>query len=182
MRRSRFTANSATAANWITVMTVATTVAIYVLSAAVALTGHGPGIYVTLLPFAPLGLMATSLPLVLSVIKIALPGKTALFLLLCAFAGGAAFQAAVLNGKYPMLIGALALLNLTIFVAAAGSQGALTKSGRRDRYESRAKLAAAIESVVKTRQDTTIQDKPRQFKTSHDKSINSGLVVGTGAT
>ncbi len=136
---------NATSVVWVTVVA---TSALYALSAAVAFGGSIPGPYVSVLTLAPLGLMASSLPLFLSVLRVVVPDARAIVLIVLAYFGTTAFQAAVLNRRSPTFIGVLALLNLALFLATAKAQGALTEAERQKRLASRERLAAALSRAV----------------------------------
>ena len=127
--------------------TVFVATCIYGLAAAQAFGGTIPGPYVSLLAYAPVGLMATSLPLMYSVFRVVVPDNKAAIMLAAAAVSGTAFQAAVLAGKAPAWIGALALVNLVVFYYAAKTQGALTAEGRNARYENRKRIADALDAA-----------------------------------
>jgi hypothetical protein len=127
--------------------TVILATCIYGMAAAQAFGGTIPGPYVSLLAYAPIGLMATSLPLMYSVFRVVVPDKEAAIMLGLAAVSGTAFQAAVLNGKAPSWIGALAVFNLVIFYYAAKTQGALTSNDRKARFEHRKHIANALHAA-----------------------------------
>lgn len=134
-------------AGWIAGGTVMVATCIYGLAAVQAFGGAIPGPYVSLLTYAPFGLMATSLPLMYSVFRVVVPDNKAAIMLVVAAISGTAFQAAVLNGKAPAWIGALALVNLVVFYYAAKKQGALTKEDREARYQNRKHIADALNAA-----------------------------------
>lgn len=134
-------------AGWIAGGTVFVATCIYGLAAAQAFGGTIPGPYVSFLAYAPIGLMATSLPLMYSVFTVVVPDKNAAIMLALAALTGTAFQAAVLNGKAPTWIGVLAVVNLVVFYYAAKKQGALTSEDRKARYENRKHIADALHAA-----------------------------------
>jgi hypothetical protein len=134
-------------AGWIAGGTVFGATCIYGLAAAQAFGGTIPGPYVSLLTYAPVGLMATSLPLMYSVFRVVVPDNKAAVMLAVAAITGTAFQAAVLAGKAPTWIGALAVVNLVVFYYAAKKQGALTSEDRKARYENRKHIADALNAA-----------------------------------
>lgn len=138
-------------AGWIAGGTVFGATCIYGLAAAQAFGGTIPGPYVSLLTYAPIGLMATSLPLMYSVFRVVVPDNKAAVMLAVAAITGTAFQAAVLNGRAPKWIGALAVINLVVFYYAAKKQGALTSEDRKARYEDRKRIADALNAARLTR-------------------------------
>lgn len=134
-------------AGWIAGGTVFAATCIYGLAAVQAFGGTIPGPYVSLLAYAPIGLMATSIPLMYSVFRVVVPDNKAAVMIALAAVSGTAFQAAVLNGRAPMWIGALAVFNLVVFYYAAKKQGALTAEDRRARYENRKQIAEALNAA-----------------------------------
>lgn len=137
-------------AGWIAGGTVLVATCIYGVAAVQSFGGSIPGPYVSLLTYAPIGLMATSLPLMYSVFKLVVPSNSAAIMLVLAAASGTAFQAAVLNGKAPAWIGVLALVNLAVFYYAAKQQGALTAADRKARYDNRKRIADALNAAQVT--------------------------------
>lgn len=133
---------------WIAGGTVLFATCMYGLAAVQAFGGTIPGSYVSLLAYAPFGLMATSIPLMYSVFRLVVPNNKAAIMLALAAVSGTAFQAAVLNGKEPTWIGVLAIFNLVVFYYAANKQGALTAEDRKARYINRKRVADALNTEI----------------------------------
>jgi hypothetical protein len=122
---------------------VVATVGIYARAAFEAYGGVVPGPYVALLYLAPLGLMASYLPLIASVFMTIVPNMTALALMAVSAASVMAFQSAVVAGDFRVIM-ALAGVNLVLYIAAAYAQMGLSVSGARQAYARKEKLARVL--------------------------------------
>ncbi len=126
---------------------VVTTVSVYARAAFDAFHGVVPGAYVSLLFYAPLGLLATSMPLIATVVRTLVPSVAAAAMIVLSAVAVTAFQASVVSGRLG-LIGVLAVVNLLLYVAAASAQGALSLETTRKVYARRRRLADALAAAA----------------------------------
>lgn len=131
---------------------VVATVSIYACAAYEAYAGVVPGPYVALLYLAPLGLVASYLPLIASVFVTIVPNMTALALMAASAASVMAFQSAVVAGDLRVIM-ALAAINLIMYTAAAYAQMGLSVSGAQKAYARREKLARVLTAAAESAAD-----------------------------
>lgn len=135
------------AAAYALVGTTACTMAVYCMAAFDASMGRMPGAYVSLLVAAPLGLIATYIPLLFSVVMALVPSKRAAVMLAVSVASVMVFQAAAVSSTPPVMF-VMALVSLAVFVTAARAQGALSIETARATAAKRERLAAALRSAI----------------------------------
>lgn len=133
---------------FVIVGSVVATVGIYLRAAFAAYSGVVPGPYVALLYLAPLGLMASYIPLIASVIMTIVPSVTALALMAVSAASVMAFQSSVVAGDLRVVL-ALAVVNLVLYTSAAYAQMGLSVSGAQQAYARRHKLARVLSEAAK---------------------------------
>lgn len=126
---------------------VIATVLIYLRAAFAAYSGVVPGPYVTLLNLAPLGLMASHIPLIASVVMTIVPNMSALALMAVSSVSVMAFQSAVVVGDLRVVM-ALAVVNLVLYTSAAYAQMGLSVSGAQRSYARRQKLARVLSEAA----------------------------------
>lgn len=135
------------AAAYALMASTACTTGVYCMAAFDASMGRMPGAYVSLLVAAPLGLLATYVPLLFSVIMALVPSTRAAVMLAVSVLSVMAFQAAAVSSTPPVIL-ALSVASLAVFLTAARAQGALSLDTARATAAKRERLAAALRAAI----------------------------------